>query len=148
MRSVMSFGERFSSGFALAATIAGDPGAERACAGLHDSLREPATQVARELLTLSKAARRARVGALARQERKAWPTEARSPLRAYGLLARSEQASTLPRFVHAAPLPRAGFTPEPGLVRLLRRIAFQLPDSQALAAAQPPQPERGEPWGA
>jgi len=146
MRSGMSFSERFCSGFALAATIAGDPGGERARAGLHESVRESVTGVARELLTLSKAQRRARVSALARPARSAWPSEARSPLRAYALLARSEPPSTLPAFVHAAPLPRAGFTPEPGLLRLLRRIAFQQTEpGDADPAASP---ERGEPWGA
>jgi hypothetical protein len=130
----MSCTERFCSGFALAATIAGDPGAEQAQSGLAEPLREPASKLARELLTLGKAERRARVSALLKPQAAAWPSEARPPLRAYALLARSEPASHLPTFVHAAPLPRAGFTPEPGLVRLLRRIAFQ-------------PPTEAEPWG-
>jgi hypothetical protein len=138
MRSEMSFSERFCSGFALAATIAGDPGAELAQRGLAPDAREAASAVARELLQLGKAERRARVSALLRPEAATWPTQARSPLRAYALLARSEPASSLPAFVHAAPMPRAGFTPEPGLLLLLRRIAFKSRDEQA----------RGEPWGA
>jgi hypothetical protein len=153
MRSTMSCSERFCSGFALAATIAGDPGAEQAQSGLAEPLREPASKLARELLKLSKAERRARVSALLKPRNAnsatadgsawpTWPTEARPPVRAYALLARSEPASHLPTFVHAAPLPRAGFTPEPGLVSLLRRIAFaSRPESEAAPS------DGGEPWG-
>ena len=140
----MSFSERFCSGFALAATIAGDPGAELARAGLCEESREPACKQARELLSLSKAERRARVSALLQPQPAAWPSEARPPLRAYALLARSGPAANLPAFVHAAPLPRAGFSPEPGLLLLLRRIAFQQGQPESGSETR----DGGEPWGA
>ena len=145
---LMSFSDRFCSGFALAATIAGDPGAELARAGLHEPAREPVTRVAREWLGLSKT------------ERGAWPRDARAPLRAYALLAamhHREAAASLPAFLRTAPLPRPGFTPEPGLLMLLQRLAFsETPEGGSAVAEQTsaPQPPRdpatgkGEPWGA
>ena len=157
---LMSFSDRFCSGFALAATIAGDPGAELARAGLHEPAREPVTRVAREWLGLSKTERRARVSALARPPRGAWPRDARAPLRAYALLAamhHREAAASLPAFLRTAPLPRPGFTPEPGLLMLLQRLAFsETPEGGSAVAEQTsaPQPPRdpatgkGEPWGA
>ena len=182
MRSGMSFSERFCSGFALAATIAGDPGGEQARTGLQEAAREPVTRVARDLLALSKAERRARVSALAQPPRPArsqgvaWPREARAPLRAYALLAQGEPTATLPAFLRAAPLPRPGFTPEPDMLQLLRRIAFPdaaLSDNAATqtasgsaeqhvaqrtslaerkaASKKPPRKPgtgQGEPWGA
>lgn len=163
MRSVMSFSERFCSGFALAATIAGDPGAEQARTGLQESAREPVSRVARELLSLAKAERRARVSALARPPRparNAWPEQATAPLRAYALIAQREPPGTLPAFLRAAPLPRAGFIPEPGLLQLLKRLAFPeseaaAPQEPAAASSPPARPSRGkpggghgEPWGA
>lgn len=175
MRRGMSFSERFCSGFALAATIAGDPGGERARSGLQEAAREQVTRVARELLALSKVERRARVSALAqpprpaRSQGAAWPREARAPLRAYALLAQGEPTGSLPAFLRSAPLPRPGFTPEPDLLQLLRRLAF--PDnagtdtvsaetdvSQQTSSSERTPPSKkpprkpgtgqGEPWGA
>jgi len=136
MRAMMTLPPRFLSGFALAATIAKDPGAELARAGLCANIAEPLTATARELMSLSKAERRERVGEWTRPahaDRCVWPREAAHPLRAYALLAQRARGNraALPPWLSTAPLPRAGYTPQPQLVALLSRIAAHHADEAA-----------------
>jgi hypothetical protein len=124
----MNFSQRFLAGFALAATIAKDPGAALARPGLEAGSAEPLLATTRDLLALSKAARRARVSEWMQPLRPSWPkSESEAvPLRAFALIAQRSgltPGSGLPRWLFTAPLPRAGYTPEPGLVALLQRIA-------------------------
>jgi hypothetical protein len=118
----MTYSERFLSGFALAATVASDRGAARARAGLHPAIVETWTQPARALAALSKHDRRARVRAWMEPEAYAWPRAARAPLMAWALIAQRVRERA-PAWLQHAPMPRAGYTPEPELVALLTRIA-------------------------
>jgi hypothetical protein len=130
----MTFSESFCAGFALAATIAKDAGAEQARAGLCEASAATLTGAAHELRALSKAERRARVSTWIRANagpRAAltlnavvWPRVPSSPLRAYALLAQRLGADA------AAPAwlrelselrPRAGYTPDPQLIEQLQR---------------------------
>jgi hypothetical protein len=116
----MSFSDHLRSGFALAATIAKDAGADKARAGLAASCVEALTAMARELAKLPKAERRARVRALMSPSALPAPTRtsaASEPaLRALALLQQLPAGS-------AAVQQRSGFTPDPRLIRLLQRIA-------------------------
>jgi hypothetical protein len=122
----MSFSEGFLSGFALAATIAKDPAAEKARAGLAEDVAGAWTATARELAAQPKAERRARVRAFMQPlhpSPAAWPGEGQAPARALSALWRMQPASTWPEWLRAAPLPRPGYTPEPLLLAVLQRIA-------------------------
>lgn len=114
MRVAMTLTERFLSGFALAATIAKDPGGADAQPGLSHDVREPMTAVARELLALSKADRRARV--------RAW-------------LARETARAALPSWTRTGTGQRR---PDPRLIACLQRIAAQhTPPTQTARQARP-----------
>jgi hypothetical protein len=130
----MAFSERFLAGFALAATIAKDPGAQLAQQGLAAGIASALTKTARELAALDKAERRARIRMLAEPEAHALPTEPASPLRAYALLARKRRAHEVPRWLRDAPLPRPGYAAERALTALLARIAARPPSAAAKEA--------------
>ena len=118
----MSFSEQLRSGFALAATIAKDSGADKARGGLAPSCAGALSSMARELATLPKAQRRARVRALMSPTTLPAPTPA--PLRALALLQhRVALSDDAQEQLRNAPLPRPGFTPDPRLLALLQRIA-------------------------
>lgn len=124
----MSFSEHLRSGFALAATIAKDSGADKARAGLAPSSLEELISMARELATLPKAQRRARVRALMSPTTLPAPTRAprgpQPPLRALALLQhRVALSDDAQEQLRSAPLPRPGFTPDPRLLALLQRVA-------------------------
>ena len=120
----MSPSERVRAGFALAATIAKDPGAEAACAGMSDALLPALTDTARELQTLSKAERRARIRALTTPEIDAFAFRASGHPRALALLAHSRNsAPTAREWLRELPLPRPGYAAEPSLVAVLSRVA-------------------------
>jgi hypothetical protein len=135
----MAFSERFLAGFALAATIAKDPGAQLAQQGLAAGVSSALTRTARELSALDKAERRARIRLLTVTEAEppALPAEPASPLRAYALLARKHRGHELPRWLRDAPLPRPGYVADRALTALLARIAARQP-----SAAE----KEAEPW--
>jgi hypothetical protein len=144
MRRAMSFSEGFLSGFALAATIAKDPAADKARAGLSANIADALTATARDIAALPKAERRARVRAFMQplQANPAqWPGEGQAPMRALSALWRSQPASTWPEWLRAAPLPRPGYTPDPRLLSGLQRIAqaqvAKLRTSDAAVAREP-----------
>ena len=108
----MSVPLALAAGFALAATIARDPGAKLAHIGIASDVRDAWCGLARDLERCSKAERRDRVRKLAQSLR-----PPRVPPR--GL---SPRALALLRAPHA-PLPlRSGYVPEPALIALLTRI--------------------------
>jgi hypothetical protein len=117
----MAVSERFCAGFALAATVSGDRDAELAAGGLSADIAPPLLDTVRALSALSKKERRDRVRAVLAPEPLAWPAQPAAPLRAYMLLAQGASAQTLPGWLHAAPLPRPGYTAPPELSSLLRR---------------------------
>lgn len=110
------FSESLQAGFALAATIARDRGAELARAGVA-ARTQPLCALARELEQLSRAERRARIRELARTEGKLAARQGRRSPRALALI--TSRAWT------AAPSlsSRAGFVPDAALLQLLSRIA-------------------------
>ncbi|HTU58614.1 MAG TPA: hypothetical protein VMF89_09270 [Polyangiales bacterium] len=122
----MSTSERFCAGFALAATIAGDRGAELASAGLHAELAPPLLETVRALGALSKKDRRDRVRAYLQPKPLSWPAAPTSPERAYALVARGDGS---PGWVYEAPLPRPGYQPPADLLALLRRVLRSLRSS-------------------
>jgi hypothetical protein len=118
----MSFSEDVRSGFALAATIAKDAGADKARPGLAASSVDALTEMARELASLPKAERRARVRALMAPTTlpvSVLTSAAKNhlPLRALALLQQPLPAG------QGEPLPRPGYTPDARLRALLQRIA-------------------------
>ena len=123
MRFGMLVSEALQAGFALAATIARDPGAKRAHIGIARDVEGAWCGLARDLERLSKAERRERIRQLARVHRGRRaappPTAPLSPaaLRALALLGRR----SLPRSTELT-LPRPGFVPEPALLRRLARL--------------------------
>jgi hypothetical protein len=131
----MSLTERFLAGFALAATIARDPGAQAARTGLADAVAEPMTEIARQLLQLGKTDRRARIRALTEPPAHTLSSPMAGHRRALALLAHKRSAGTgagaaAPaagvrdlRDLRDLPLPRPGYAPEPVLTALLARIA-------------------------
>jgi hypothetical protein len=124
----MSISERFCAGFALAATIAGDRGAELASRGLHHEIAEPLLDTVRALGALSKKERRDRVRAFLQPRLPTWPALPAAPVRAYRLVAQAESGQAPPAWVHEAPLPlpRPGYKPPPELLALLRRCALSI----------------------
>jgi len=121
----MACSERFLAGFALAATVSRDRGAQHAREGLHGTVAEVWTRSARELADLPKQARRAAVSAWMQPEVCVWPATPPAPLLAWALIAQRAQAPAPPWFQAEArecSLPRAGYTPEPELVALLMRL--------------------------
>jgi hypothetical protein len=117
----MPISERFCAGFALAATIAGDRGAELASAGLHGELAPALLDTVRALGALGKKERRDRVRAYLQPRQLIWPKAATWPERAYVLLAQGASAQTRPDWLRTGPLPRPGYQPPADLLALLRR---------------------------
>lgn len=113
----MSFSERLCSGFALAATIAKDAGADKARPGLAARSTEALTATARELASLPKAERRARVRALMS------PTTLPAPAHISGAIVPPLRALALLASGSAEIVPRPGYTPDPRLLALLQRLA-------------------------
>ena len=118
---LMLISERFCAGFALAATIAGDRGAELASAGLHPEIAAPLLDTVRALGALSRQERRDRVRAYLQPRPLNLPAEPTWPERAYVLL--GLRARTRPDWLLTGPLPRAGYQPPVDLLALLRRAA-------------------------
>jgi hypothetical protein len=133
MSSGMRVSESQQAGFALAATIARDPGAHRAAPGLAADAREGFCALARDLEHLAKAERRDWVRRVAQPAPIDFTQQGRRAPRALALLAgrdssrppRAPQTATkaLGPVLAGASLPRPGFVPEPGLYALLSRIA-------------------------
>ncbi|MCG8554271.1 MAG: hypothetical protein MJD61_03135 [Proteobacteria bacterium] len=128
------FARQASEGVALAATVAGDPGAGLAAAGLSPALREVACAVARELSLLNQMGRRQEVARLAHSY--AGPLSLTDAARLGGLphraraLVRSQRliagAAEEPSDVPGRPALREGFAADPGLRSALRR-ALEMP---------------------
>jgi hypothetical protein len=120
----MSPSERVLAGFALAATIAKDPGARAARPGLADAVADTLTQTARDLSQLGKAERRARIRTLT--EPTTHSALAKPELghrRALALLAHARAFTHMPDWLRELPLPRPGYAADPLLLSLLARIA-------------------------
>lgn len=117
--------ESLQVGFALAATVARDPGARRAEAGLAPGAREGLCALARDLEHLAKLARRDWVRRVAEARPIDFTQQGRRAPRALALLAGRGPGSRagLGPVLAGASLPRPGFVPEPGLLALLSRIA-------------------------
>jgi hypothetical protein len=138
MRYAMSFSEHFLAGFALAATIAKDPAAQLARAGLAADVVASITRVARETAELSKSERRARIrrwttttttnttNTTTTAPTCALPTEPAQPVRAFALLAHRSTGTSVPAWLRNAPLPRAGYAPDRQLTSLLLRMAARV----------------------
>jgi hypothetical protein len=122
----LDFSERCAAGFALAATIAKDPGGLLAERGIAALALMPLTRLARELAQASKAERRARIRALTEPPAFALPSTPTVPARAYVSLARQARSTVIPDWLRKAPVPRAGYTPDVRLNALLQRIAVRL----------------------
>jgi hypothetical protein len=122
----MPFSERFLAGFALAATIAKDPGAAAARGGLAEAVADAITQTAGELLALGKPARRARIRALTEPPPHTLAVPSSGPRRALALLVRQRGPGAAPAWLYDLPLPRPGYRPEPRLSALLARIASRM----------------------
>ncbi len=106
----MAVSEALQAGFALAATIARDPGAEHAHIGIAPDVSDAWCGLARDLTRLSKAERREKIRKLARAHRtRRLPA---LPLSRRGLALLAGRTAV-----------RAGFAPEPALVAHLARIA-------------------------
>jgi hypothetical protein len=122
----VDWSERRCEGFALAAAARGDRGAERARAGLCADVAADATRVAARVAAQDASARRRwvrdalRAAPAAAAATRAVP--AACPPRALGLLAGCVDKDLGRRWLANAPLPRPGFTPEPRLLALLRRL--------------------------
>jgi hypothetical protein len=117
-------------GFALGAIVANDRGAALGASGLAAWEREALVERARQLAGLDRSARRrwladtltALRGVVAPVLTEA--QAARVPQRALALLATHVPHDVGERWLAGAPLPRAGYTPEPALRALLaRRVA-------------------------
>jgi hypothetical protein len=111
-------------GFALAAAAHSDAGASLALAGLVADAAERAAAEARRVSQLGREARRAWVRELLAPS--AAPIEldeSSAPPRALALLATAVDKARGRRWLERAPLPRAGYAPDPRLVSLLRRLA-------------------------
>ena len=126
----MNLPERMRAGFALAATIAGDPGAKRAGTGLSPALHAELAALAQQLAAMSKAERRAKVRDLAAMAPRSRidglvpaAHQAGRPVRALALLAGFAEREDGARWLAAgSSLPRPGFAPEPSLLQRLRLL--------------------------
>ena len=108
----MSVPLALAAGFALAATIARDPGAKLAHIGLSPDVRDAWCGLARDLERCSKAERRDRIRKLTRLRRpRVLPR---------GLSPRALELLCAPQALRGV---RPGYTPEPALIALLTRIA-------------------------
>jgi hypothetical protein len=133
MPSGMQVPEPQQAGFALAATIARDPGARRAEPGLAMDAREGFCALARDLEHLAKAERRAWVRRVTQPAAIDFTQQGQRAPRALALLAgRGAGPRALSRalgpVLAGTTLPRPGFVPEPGLYALLSRIARRPPE--------------------
>ncbi len=126
----MAWSEQARQGFALAATVADDPGGKNAAEGLVSSAAEDLCRVAVALARLEPDERRQRVKEIAALLTPPLPRAPDLPPRALRLLATEVDRETGRRWIAAAPLPRPGFEPDPGIKALVRLIA-------ARAAAPP-----------
>jgi hypothetical protein len=110
-------------GFALAAAAHGDEEARAASPGLSPNIAAHATAVARQIASLPRAARREWVRRLLTARSAVAAHQSGRPARALGLLADSTDKATGRRWLALAPLPRAGFVAEPGLLAVLRKLS-------------------------
>lgn len=109
-------------GFALAATAHSDRGAAAALSGMSEATAAHAARLARELRGREPSERRAWLrDVLAPRPLPAGPHRGH-PARALSLLAAHAEPSIGRSWLESAPLPRAGFTPDPRLVALLRAL--------------------------
>jgi len=114
---------RQREGFALAAAAHADPGAAAALGGLVPQVRAHASELARSLGQMDRAARHAFVRELLAHPVLGEVDETRCPARALGLLAASVDRSRGRRWLEACPAPRLGFAAPPDLTSLLWRLA-------------------------
>lgn len=130
---------RASDGFALAATVLEDAGADRARAALAPETAEVWLETARRLEARDHGARRAEVRRLVGAVRVAPDASADLPPRALGLLAAEVPREVGARWMTGAPPPRRGFVASPALRDALRRLAIAAPAGDPDAARR----ERG-----
>jgi len=118
----MDWSASAQDGFALAAAAHGDRGAACAVAGLASDAVEPATATARRIAELDAGARRLWVRKLL-EPRPLPRAPGPMPERALALLAAFADRELGRRWLLAAPPPRPGYAPDPGLLALLRALA-------------------------
>lgn len=126
----LNWTERTVQGFTIAATIADDPQATMAAPGLALEIVHSVTKLAHALARLDPIARRKRIRDIASLLS---PTLAEEPVlapQAQALLARAVSKRVGRRWLQNAQPPRPGFTPEPALVEVIKRIAWQKQDSE------------------
>jgi hypothetical protein len=132
----MSWSEQARQGFALAATVADDPGAELAAEGLVISSADDLCRVARELSRLGPEERRQRVRSIAGLLNPCLPGTVELLPRALALLAAEVDAETGRRWIRESPPPRPGYEPEPGLRALIRLVAERTGSGRPGASGQ------------
>ena len=120
----MDWPKRAREGFALAATLAQDRGAERAMAGLSRQAVTSLGSLATKLSTSGRQERRQEVRALAMGHAPTVPDDLEAAPRALALLAIGVAPELGRRWLTRAPAPRPGFRPQSGLTALLKRIAL------------------------
>jgi hypothetical protein len=126
----MDWSERTVQGFTIAATVADDPHAAMAAPGLAPEIVHSVTRLAKELASLDPHARHARIRELASLLS---PTLAEEPVlapRAQALLARTVSKRVGRSWLQNARPPRPGFRPDPALVEVIKRIAWQKVDTE------------------
>ncbi len=119
----MSWPELTQQGFALAATMADDRGASLAARGLAPSVVGRVTRVAEALEVMDARSRRREVARMAALLAPPAPEQAVLPPRAQALLASQVPKEIGRRWLAAAPAPRPGYAPEPGLRTLIAHFA-------------------------
>ncbi len=123
MPGAVEWSQRRQQGFALAAAAHANRGAAATVRGLSAAVAERALQVATRMAATDRDGRRAWVRALL-QAREPLPTaQPGRPPRALALLAPAVGGATGRSWLARAPLPRAGFVPDPRLLALLRALA-------------------------
>ena len=120
----VDWSERRREGFALAAAARGDRGATLGAAGLSTDITREATSVAARLAASEVAVRRSWVREVLERRAELGADEAPCPRpsRALSLIAPSVDVELGRRWLRDAPLPRAGYVPEPRLLVLLRKL--------------------------
>ena len=132
----MSWSEQARQGFALAATVAGDPGGGAAAGGLVPSAAPDLCRVAAALSRLGPDERRLKIKQMAARLTPLLPPAPDLPPRALALLAAEVDRETGRRWIEASPPPRPGFEPDPGIRTLVRLVATR--------SAAPPAPGGGD----